>query len=282
MKLAYNYYLTKDKGWIQWTCGSGKSFGSYWMVDEIFKTIKDKNHGNNLVVLVPNKMLVDQFAKDADWISKCKGINGRALKVYTGERGATSISAMVSAINSGNSVIVSTYQSYDKVVSAYTQSNYEKASVVLGDEIHKTTGKESKLMRKALKFIKAHKCLYMTASPVEFENNNHGFKGMENKQIYGECFHTYTYLEALMDGYVCGIKIHGVSCSSDKVEEVAKILNYKGNIKLQRLNWNADEANSQFYAQLYAVHENLVSGYVTHPIVYTNSIARPVKRLNES
>ena len=273
-KLAFKHYLKNNKGWIQWTCGAGKSFGSYWMVDEIFKTIKDKNHGNNLVVLVPNKMLVDQFAADADYIAKCKGINRKALRVYSGEKGAASHDAMVSAINSGNSVIVSTYQSYDKVVSAYTQSNYEKASVVIGDEIHKTTGKETKQMRKAIRYVKAHKYLYMTASPVEFENNDHGFKGMENKQIYGECFHTYSYLEALLDDYVCGIKVHGVSCSPEKVEEVAKILNYKGNIKLQRLNWNADEANSQFYAQIYAVHENLVSGYVTHPIIYTNSIAR--------
>lgn len=289
-EIAKDYYKTNDRGWIQWTCGSGKSSGGYFIWDESIP----KSEKNLVVILVPNRQLVVQTHDDWAEIVKGRGKSFKSMKIG-GVDGSTNdvgeISRWIDNLtNTSTNLIQSTYQSSHLVGQALKMSGVS-ADFVIYDEVHRLTGNESKVWMNSLKDSKfpAKKRLSMTASPVEYTTTSIGHSGLENEKKFGKKFHSYSFLDAQLDGYIAPLEIKGISLSDDVydyyvdyMEKNEKVINkemlkydFTGEDDLDDIN--TDEGSIIFFAQLENTLNALESGEITHPVVYANSSAR-IKR----
>lgn len=275
-KRALNHYLTNDRGWIHWTCGTGKSYGLGWLMLAMFKNIK--NCKKNAVVYVPSKHLVDQTSDDILTVLNGLGHSSVDLRrVYTESRGANEGDIAV-ALNTSSSdritIIVSTYQSNEKVRMGLAASDINNFDVMIGDEIHKTSGEEGKMFQEAIRKTIATKRLYMTASPVCYVDNDYGFSGQENESLYGQCFHSYGFLEAMFDKYITPLEIYGLTANQDQLEELKALIDYKKRVIPGEVDWEINHSNFTYISMLYTTLTAIQQGIITHPIIYTNTVAR--------
>ena len=182
---ALSHYLTNDRGWIHWTCGTGKSYGLPWLMLYMFSHIK--NCKNTSIVYVPSKHLVDQTGDDVEFVFNSMGKKVRLAKIYSeaGGKNAADITALLNTASDDTiTVIISTYQSNDTVRMGLSSSNLKSFDVLVGDEIHKTSGEDGKLFQRAIRETIAIKRLYMTASPVKYIENDYNYSGQENQSLY--------------------------------------------------------------------------------------------------
>ncbi len=281
-KRALNHYLTHDRGWIHWTCGTGKSYGLGWLMLAMFKNIK--NCENTTVVYVPSKHLVDQTSNDIETVLKGLGHNVRLLKVYSETSGsdAHDITAVLNTASKDTiTIIVSTYQSNQTVRMGLSASNLNNFDVMIGDEIHKTSGEENKLFQQAIRSTIATKRLYMTASPVKYFENDYKYSGQENEELYGQCFHSYGFLEAMFDKYITPLEIYGLTANADQLEELKALIDYKKRVIPGESDWDINHSNFTYIAMLYTTLTAIQHGLITHPIIYTNTVARGVRFMED-
>jgi len=274
-KLALDWYLTRDRGWIHWTCGTGKSYGLGWLMLAMFKNIKNCN--NTAIVYVPSKHLVNQTADDIETVLKGLGHNVRLRRVYS-ESGGANAQDITVTLNTASSesitVIVSTYQSSETVRMGLAASDIEKFDTMIGDEIHKTSGEDGKLFQQAIRRTIATKRLYMTASPVNYVENDYNYSGQENEELYGQCFHSYGFLEAMFDKYITPLEIYGLTTNNNQLEELKALIDYKKRVIPGEIDWDIHHSNFTYISMLYMTLTAIQQGLITHPIIYTNTVAR--------
>lgn len=290
--IGRDYYKNNDRGWIQWTCGSGKSSGGYFIFDEVRKIYN--NERNLVVLLVPNRQLVVQTHDDWENIVDGHGKLFKSMKLG-GVDGSTNdvgeISRWIDNLtNKSINLLISTYQSSHLIGKALRMLGVS-ADFLIYDEVHRLAGEDSKVWKKCLQDSKfpAKKRLAMTASPIEYTTSSIGFSGMENEEMFGKKFHTYAFLDAQFDGYIAPLEIKGSYLPEDVREYYESLM--KKNEKIinkEMLNYNLDdseeleditqdEGNIIFFAQLHNTLLALQSGEITHPIIYANSTSR-IKR----
>ena len=281
--LAHDHYKKYDKGWIQWTCGSGKSFGSYWIYESVMKAVGVTN--NIIVLLVPSKQLVEQTSKD--WINIAESYNKKikSLKISSDE--CNDIENFLSTSTKDNiNFITCTYQSSHKLSSILKMMNIT-VDFLINDEVHRLTGEEGKSWSQCLfdSHLSARKRLSMTASPIEYTSKSWGYFGMENESLFGKKFHTYSFLDAQFDGYISPIQVMGVEIINSELEHMMGILmskkdiiqkNLYGSIDLSYLQEevNISKGNPAFFMQLHNTLCCLRDGKFTHPLIYANSAPR--------
>jgi len=272
---ALKHYLTNDRGWIHWTCGTGKSYGLPWLMMAMFEHIK--NCKNTAVIYVPSKHLVDQTGNDVEFVLNSMGKKVRLIKVYT-ESGGSDAAGIKLALNTANkdtiTVVISTYQSSDKVIMGLSASNLKSFDVLVGDEIHKTSGEGTKLFQRAIRETMATKRLYMTASPVKYIENDYDICGQENESLYGKCFHSYGFLEAMFDKYITPLHIYGLTADEDQLEELKALIDYKKRVIPGESDWDINHSNFTYICMLYTTLTAIQQGIITHPIIYTNTVSR--------
>ena len=272
---ALKHYLTNDRGWIHWTCGTGKSYGLPWLMLSMFSHIK--NCKNTAVVYVPSKHLVNQTGDDVEFVFNSMGKKVRLLPVYseTGGKDAADIAATLNTASKDViTVIISTYQSNDTVRMGLSASNLKTFDVLVGDEIHKTSGEDGKQFQRAIKETMATKRLYMTASPVKYIENDYNFSGQESESLYGKCFHSYGFLEAMFDKYITPLHIYGLTADKDQLEELKALIDYKKRVIPGESDWDIHHSNFTYISMLYTTLTAIQQGIITHPIIYTNTVAR--------
>lgn len=287
--LAVDYYKNSDRGWIQWTCGSGKSNGGYFIFDAVRKIYN--NERNLVVLLVPNRQLVVQTHDDWQSIVHGRGKLLKSLKlgdVAGSTNDVGEISRWIDDLTKNTvNLLISTYHSSYLIGKALLMSGVS-ADFLIYDEVHRLTGENSKVWKKCLQNSKlpAKKRLAMTASPVEYTTSSVGFSGMENEQMFGKKFHTYSFLDAQFDGYIAPLELKGISLPEDmreyyesymkKNEKIINkdMLNYDIGDDSELEDIALDEGNIIFFAQLHNTLLALQSGEITHPIIYANSTAR--------
>lgn len=289
-EIAKEYYKTNDRGWLQWTCGSGKSSGGYFIYDEAI----EKSNKNLVVILVPNLQLVVQTHDDWAEIIKGRGQSFKSMKIGGVDDSTNDIGEISRWINdltnTSTNLIISSYQSSHLVGQSLKMSGVS-ADFVIYDEVHRLTGNDSKVWKNSLKNSKfpAKKRLAMTASPVEYTTSSIGHSGLENEEMFGKKFHSYSFLDAQLDGYIAPLEIKGISLSDDAyhqyvdyMEKNEKVINkemlkYDFDVEDDLDDINTEEGNIVFFAQLENTLNALESGEITHPVVYANSSAR-IKR----
>jgi predicted helicase len=281
-ELSGEYFKSNDRGYIQWTCGAGKSFGGYWIYESVFKNIKLQN--NIVVVLVPNKQLVDQTGNDWKYISTAYGKRLRLLKVYSDECNNIETFLKTSTIDNIN-LIMATYQSSSKLAH-YLKSLGITIDFLINDEVHRLTGSIDKSWSQCLfdSHLPARKRLSMTASPVEYTEKSLGYSGMENESLYGKRIHQYSFLDAQFDGYIAPLNIMGVELDGNIDWMVEYLLDKKdiiqqnlyGSVDMSQLEEevNISKGNPAFFVQLHNTLSCLRDGVFTHPLIYANSTKR--------
>jgi predicted helicase len=291
-EIAKSYYKSNDRGWIQWTCGSGKSSGGYFIWDGVRKVYN--NERNLVVLLVPNRQLVVQTYDDWKEIVEGHGKIFKSMKIGDVDGSKNDVGEISRWIDSltkrTTNLLISTYQSSHLVGKALKMSGVS-ADFLIYDEVHRLTGEDSKVWKQCLYDSKfpAKKRLAMTASPVEYSTTSIGFSGMENEEMFGKKFHTYSFLDAQFDGYIAPLELKGISLPNDireyyesfmkKNEKIINkdMLNYDFDDNDELEDITLDEGNIIFFSQLHNTLLALQSGEITHPIIYANSSSR-IKR----
>ena len=288
--IAKNYYEKYDRGWIQWFCRTGKSNGSFWIYESIYPQIKSEK--NLVLILVPSRQLVVQTHDDWVFIAKSYGRNIRSIKIGGVDDSLKDVGEISRWINHSSNdninLIVSTYQSSEKISQALKITKSE-IDLTINDEVHKLTGNDTKSWKRALldSFIPSKKRLSMTASPIEYTTSSVGFSGMENKSLFGEKFHEYTFLDAQFDGYIVPMELLGIEVSNSILDDVKNLINKNKKIVQQNLynfenvdfseietEVNVNEGSSIFFVQLHNTLVALKNKTFSHPIIYANSKKR--------
>lgn len=224
-------FKSNDRGKLIMACGTGKTFTSLRIVEEVL------NGKGKVLFLVPSIALINQTM--SEWTAQCNYTydalvvcsDNKASKgenaVDLGIPSTTDINRLYNYVNNieniGNDMhfIFSTYQSID-VVSELQKRSKIKFDIIVCDEAHRTTGvtlgdsDESYFVKvHDNNFIEADKRLYMTATPRIFDDNvknkakdiNAELCSMDNSEKYGPEFHNLTFSDAVAQNLLSDYKV---------------------------------------------------------------------------
>ena len=225
-----------DRGKLIMACGTGKTFTSLKIVEQMFP------NGGTVLFLVPSISLLSQALKE--WTIESEvSLRSYAVcsDVSVGKRkndedlpvtdlafpATTNTERLVEKFTeagpnqNGLTVVFSTYQSIDVVAQAQSRGIPE-FDLIISDEAHRTTGvtlsgdDESAFVKVHNQdFIKGKKRLYMTATPKVFsdasskkaEEAGAVLADMGKPEMFGEEFHRLGFGEAVERGILTDYKV---------------------------------------------------------------------------
>ncbi|MGT3005628.1 DEAD/DEAH box helicase [Pasteurella multocida] len=231
---------TADRGKLIMACGTGKTFTSLKIAEEM------AGKGKKVLFLVPSLALLSQsltewtqesttslhcFAvcsdSDVGKQGKNKGKDDDRVQLLNHELqypATTNATALVKAFNAQSrqlamNVVFSTYHSIDVIHQAQKQGLGE-FDLVICDEAHRTTGasiegneQESAFVRiHDNNYIQAKKRLYMTATPRIYTEDAKKTEGvtvysMDDKELFGEEWHVISFSSAVKQGLLVDYKV---------------------------------------------------------------------------
>ena len=227
-----NGFKESDRGKLIMACGTGKTFTSLKIAEEIGGV------GGRVLYLVPSIALLSQAMREwaeqrgvkHRYIGICSdthaGRTGDDTSIYELEIPPTTDTVEISEVLQKNdqdtmTVIFCTYQSLPIVADAQAQGA-SAFDLVLCDEAHRTTGVD-KPGDKTSPFVLVHdaeqihaeKRLYMTATPrlyaegakAKAASHNRGVFSMDDPAIYGDEFHRLPFSRAVEIGELSDYKV---------------------------------------------------------------------------
>lgn len=272
------YFQSNDRGKLIMACGTGKTFTSLRIAEDI------TNNSGIVLFLVPSIALLGQtlsewsadsvkpikpicICSDAG-ISKKKGqandINVQssidlALPATTDEtKICAQLQKHLASNESGMTVIFSTYQSIDSVSNAQKRYNLNNNTdlsfdLVICDEAHRTTGvsltKEDESSFTKVhdnNIIQANKRIYMTATPRLYDEGSKNkastdeavLCSMDDESLYGEEIYRIGFGEAVENNLLTDYKVIVLTLSEDEVPKSLQDLIADEDNKI-----NADDAS---------------------------------------
>jgi predicted helicase len=243
-------FKSADRGKLIMACGTGKTFTSLKIAEEIA--------GKNQIVLflVPSLNLLSQsltewthesatplhsFAvcSDAE-VGKKRAKDEDIVETFAHELrypATTDSKRLAIEVKKRHdarhmSVIFSTYHSLDVISRAQHLHGLPEISLVICDEAHRTTGAtfesedESNFVRiHDNEFIRAKKRLYMTATPRIYadsakamaEKDNVAIASMDDEALYGKQLHVITFSEAVRLKLLTDYKVLVLTISEDHI-----------------------------------------------------------------
>jgi predicted helicase len=277
-ELALEYYLINNSGWFQSACGTGKGYDGFWIYDILNKN-KIFNNSNGIVILfIPSLYLLEQSTNDFKLIAEEYSYDVRSFQIGSKENASTNIKNIIGFLNESTSdyinLISCTYQSY-KILQNALILNGTIVDFAIYDEAHRLTGSNKKDWLNCIKYsvIPSQKKLSMTASPILYTHESIGFTGMNNN-IFGQCFHEYSYSDGVEDGYLTPIEIYALEITEPDIENLENIINNNCKIAPNGLFKNDIEGYSAFIIQLHCALLAFKNNFFTHAIYYSNTISR--------
>jgi predicted helicase len=261
IEAAKAHFASSDRGKMIMACGTGKTFTSLQIVQEM--TPK----GGTVLFLVPSLALLSQTLKE--W-KRESSVNFRAYAVCSDTKlskqastedtrvadlaypSTTNVDKLASHFNKGTNkeltVVFSTYQSIE-VVAAAQKKGLPEFDLIVCDEAHRTTGvtlagdDESNFVRvHDNDFIKGSKRLYMTATPriyaesskAKAEEASAVLASMDNETQFGQEFHRLNFGNAVSRGLLSDYKVLVLTVSETQVSKsLQKILTDGDELKLE-------------------------------------------------
>lgn len=231
---------TADRGKLIMACGTGKTFTSLKIAEEL------AGAGKRVLFLVPSLSLLSQtltewtqqshtplhsFAVCSDTdVGKKRKKDDDIVQTFTHElrypatTNAQSLAAEIDKRHDSNhmSVVFSTYHSIQVISEAQHDHNLGEFDLIICDEAHRTTGAtfegeaESKFVKvHDNEFLRANKRIYMTATPriygdsakVTAEKDNATLCSMDDKALFGETLFVINFSEAVRLGLLVDYKV---------------------------------------------------------------------------
>lgn len=261
IEAAKAHFASADRGKMIMACGTGKTFTSLQIVQEMAPK------GGTVLFLVPSLALLSQTLKE--WKREAS-VNFRAYAVCSDTKlskqastedtrvadlaypSTTNVEKLASHFNKGTeaelTVIFSTYQSIE-VVAAAQKKGLPEFDLIICDEAHRTTGvtlagdDESNFVRvHDNNFIKGSKRLYMTATPriyaeaskAKAEEASAVLASMDNESQFGQEFHRLNFGNAVSRGLLSDYKVLVLTVSETQVSKsLQRILTDGDELKLQ-------------------------------------------------
>nr|MBP6740498.1 DEAD/DEAH box helicase family protein [Leptospiraceae bacterium] len=231
---------TEDRGKLIMACGTGKTFTSLKLTEEIV------GKGKTVLFLVPSLALLSQtltewtqeseiplksFAVCSDSeIGKKRNKDSDKIELFSHELAYPSTTDAKSLGKEFKekkqkdhlNVIFSTYHSIEVISQAQKKYELPEFDLIICDEAHRTTGAtfdeedESNFVKiHNNSFIKGKKRIYMTATPRIYgepakataENSNVTLCSMDDEKLFGKNLHVLTFSESVQRGLLVDYKV---------------------------------------------------------------------------
>lgn len=255
-----------DRGKMIMACGTGKTFTSLKIAEEIAGT------GGRVLFLVPSLNLLSQtltewsqeaaiplhcFAvcSDSD-VGKKRAKDDEVVQTFIHElrypatTDAKKLAEEVAKRHDAESmtVVFCTYHSIDTIGTAQQKYNLPDFDLIICDEAHRTTGatfegeEESAFIRvHDEKFIRGAKRLYMTATPRIYspaaqavaDQDNIALCSMDDETLYGKELYVLTFSEAVERGLLVDYKVIVLAVEETHVNRRLQELLDDGNNQLK-------------------------------------------------
>jgi predicted helicase len=246
LKAVFAGFADHDRGRLIMACGTGKTFTSLKIAERVQRERADGGQGQrtSVLFLVPSIALLSQSLREWSYEvtvpmrafavcsdtqvgkQRAKG-DDRDLATHDLALPATTDPARLIAqmssvdVDSGMTVVFSTYQSIDTIAAAQKQG-LGRFDLIVCDEAHRTTGvtlagpDESAFVRVHNDgYLGGDRRLYMTATPriysdetkQEAKDQNAAVASMDNEALYGPEFHRLGFGKAVEKGLLTDYKV---------------------------------------------------------------------------
>lgn len=253
---ALEHYRTADRGKLIMACGTGKTFTSLKIAEQL------TNNEGLVLFLVPSIALLGQTLEEwtanasqpinAVCICSDPEVSKRKEKnedidsfsiVDLALPASTDVPIILKQLeqargDAGMTVVFNTYQSIDVIAKAQKQCNDSFSfDLVICDEAHRTTGvtlsneDESSFVKVHNNdFIRAKKRMYMTATPRLYHDdakkkavdNDMILCSMDDASLYGEEFYHIGFGEAVSRGLLSDYKVMVLTVNENDMTEAAQ------------------------------------------------------------
>lgn len=249
--LTCQHFQKKSKGLLVLTCGVGKTLISLWSTKQL--------NCNKILIGVPNKLLLQQWREKVELIFPKHCI----LCVASG----TKIEDIVSTFSSNSFIIITTYSSAFKVLTA-TEVNDIMFDMKILDEAHHLTSfslnfeEESKEFVKILRVVSS-KQLSLTATLKYIEVD--GTISNRDVAYFGEIIQKRSLLWAITQNIICDYVIQTIYTQEEKLTSFFDYFEVYTDVE-RRLFLSA-------FTALKSLYEN----HSHHLLVYTNNMTHAAK-----
>ncbi|WP_026088193.1 DEAD/DEAH box helicase, partial [Bartonella rattaustraliani] len=241
-----------DRGKLIMACGTGKTFTSFKIAEQI------AGRGKRVLFLVPSLALMSQtirewttdtevplrsFAVCSDTqVGKRRKAQDDAIAMDTSDLvlpATTDAKELASKAHKTSldvmTVIFSTYHSIQVIAGAQKDHDLPEFDLIICDEAHRTTGVVLGTDKSESEFIKVHgnsiirgkKRLYMTATPKIFTNNakrraneiNAVLASMDDEELYGKELYTYSFSKAVKNELLSPYKVIVLGVDEEEVSQ---------------------------------------------------------------
>lgn len=239
-------------------CGAGKTLTALW--------IKEAMNAKRTLVLLPSLALLKQIKnewlrhnrQDYRYICVCSekdidkdNYDNYIINKYEIGTKVTTDSTLIQKFLKGNknSVIYSTYQSIQSIISAIKGTNL-KFDLIICDEAHKTSGSSLKNTFSLVHndhLIPSKKRLYMTATPkvvstkVKSKLSEDEYElicDMSNPEIYGKEAHRLSFGKAIEQNILVDYEIIGIGVSDKDLQDYIEKRQWTGEFTLDEIAHN--------------------------------------------
>lgn len=276
------------RGNIELACGVGKTLFGFF-IDRHMRNKKT-------VIFVPSLYLLSQTY--TEWINQSYAENIKIKYILIGSDAdvsdehkykanamfllctdpATIRKHINNTPNYQKLVVISTYQSANKLVEACNIGTKIKFDFGIYDEAHRTVGQIGKQFSLTLTDDKLNikKRLYMTATRRFYaggldEDDDNGIYSMDNVKIYGENIYCYNIGQAIADKRLVDYQLITMVATNKEIEEYIKqnkLVSYKDEF--------SDE-ESHYLGTIIMLLKKIHDGTCNHMITYHNNVKRAVK-----
>lgn len=275
IQLLINHYKNNDRGYLSMICGSGKTLTSYWF---------DKEMKNNLtIVAVPSLYLLSQFYDN--WSKQnvsedCKinyilvGSDSDIAEIEYANNGLIittnpdTIMSNIKSLKNEKIVIITTYQSSDKVIESLKKLQKIPNLCIL-DEAHKTVGQNNKQFNLLLsnKNLQIEKRMFMTATPKMYDGelDNEKILSMNDEKWYGKEIYSYSMSNAIKDNYLSKYELSTMFVDNQYIETTVG--------KNKYVSENKTTFESHHLATAIMLLNSFNENKCHHLITYHNSVA---------
>jgi len=257
--------LTHDRGQLVMACGTGKTFTSLKIAEQV--ALDNKARATQVLFLVPSIQLLNQTLRE--WKQESE-IPFRAFAVCSDNKvgrrtsedvgvqdliypATTDTAALARELRTRHTdeaftVVFSTYQSIDVVARAQAQGMPD-FDLIICDEAHRTTGvtlageDESAFVRvHSNAYLRAAKRLYMTATPRLFNPDTKDkaqdadavLASMDDESTYGQVLHRLGFGAAVERDLLTDYKVLVLTVDEGSVSrEFQEVLATSGELKLE-------------------------------------------------